>query len=332
VASCEGYDDMIFMYYGKDEPGTDLFPKVNNIINSLKKYNPDKPVLVNLLPTYATEKQLWVGNKTTVKAGAVGYREYLQAYFDQIDTIDHLRYDNYGPSTSKEGIQNTSITDYLENLAIAREFALRYHVPLWNTTLASQLRQEYTLFPAQPTLYYYAYTSLMFGCKGLAWFSYSMRNTLTPGLVAYPESCFDFTSGEVTQTWHYIKEVNRQVNILGDRMIKMRSTGMYFRNLQAGGAYVQSDELNQTAQGQYIQNVTADGVPVGVGEFVDFDGTKWAMVTNLSLHSVAGVSLTLAAGYDILEIYSTAQQALKPYPADEVLDIAPGMGYLFRIS
>lgn len=328
VDVCKPYEDIVAFYYIVDEPSTDKFPKIKEVKDALSALNPQMPSFVNFYPQFALAKtQLKVEPLDTASNT---YRSYLNAYRDTVGFDGFIRYDNFNVLFSNEDYKEGKMRDYLENLMVVREYGQKYKLPMWNTGAACQIRQATALSPAMPSLNLQAYTTLAAGYKGMGWYIFApgkaaQKEDGTYG-IPYPNSPYDPQVNELTQTWYMVKDINRQLKVLGNRMLRMTSDKVFYKNL---GAWA-SAELPESSGGDVVKEAVAN-TPLMVGEFTDTDGSRWVMVVNLSFFDTATVKLTLQEGFSGVEVFSQATGKLKKTDVTKAFYLAPGMGRLVKV-
>ena len=195
-----GKSDAIVGYHICDEPSAMAFPKLAVAVAAVRKYAPGKMATINLYPNYAT---LWTLDQVKSQLGTRTYKEYLE----QAATIikpDMISYDNYMVQFSMDQSDAKRTAQYYTNIMAVREVSLKYGIPWWNVVSGNQIR-HYTTIPTLSNLLLQAYTSLAAGAGGIRWFTYWQG-----GYNYAPIN----KQERRTQTWHYLREVNRQLSIL----------------------------------------------------------------------------------------------------------------------
>lgn len=260
-----GNSKAIVGYHICDEPSSVAFPKLAVAVAAVRKYAPGKMATINLYPNYAT---LWTLDKVKSQLGTKTYKEYLE----QAATIikpDMLSYDNYMVQFSMDQTEKARMAQYYTNIMEVREASLKYNIPWWNVVSGNQIR-FYTTIPTMSNLLLQAYTSMAAGAGGVRWFTYWQA-----GYNYAPINKED----KKTQTWHYLREVNRQMSVLGPIVKTLKSTGVYFTDPTI-------DPSLPLLPGEHVQSIKCDE-PLMIGEFVSAKGNKYMMVVNLSLERSA---------------------------------------------
>ncbi len=217
VERTAGYESVIG-YYLCDEPGATVFPQLAKAVEYVKKYAPGKLAYINLFPDYAT---LGAPNLSQLETNS--YEEYLKRFVTEVKP-QFISYDNYmveaSVDMSKDSVAKSK--SYYKNLLTIRQTAIEHGLPFWNIVASNQINPSYSI-PSPSNLHFQAYTTLAAGGRGVSWFTYY----LSP-------KWFDYApinrEEQKTQTWYFLEEVNRQLNILGPIMNRMTSTDVYFKS------------------------------------------------------------------------------------------------------
>ena len=284
-----GNSKSIVGYHICDEPSALHFPKLAVAVNAVKKYAPGKLATINLYPNYAT---LWTMDQVKSQMGTRTYKEYLEKAAEIIKP-NILSYDNYMIEFSMDQKDAKKRAKYYRNLLDFREFAHKYNIPWVNAITCNQVRL-YTTIPTLSNMLLQAYTSLAAGVDGIRWYTYWQKD--------YHYTPID-TYDRKTQTWHYLREVNRLLSILGPIIKTLKSTGVYFTDDFAG------DDLPQLP-GEHVKKIKCNE-PLMVGEFLSKKGNRYIMIVNLSLERSARFIIDTAVKDERLFIVNTGEQ--KPY-------------------
>jgi len=293
--------------YAIDEPVEGSFKNIGRIVSTIKRLAPDIIAYMNLFGNEVVEKQPQL-------VGTASYTEYLERTFREINP-SILSWDNYTIQYSMDQRDPIKAAYYYDNLLMGREFALKKGIPFWNTIIANQIR-PFTTIPSLANLSLQAFTSLAAGVSGLAWFTF-----LPSTHKDYFHTPVDF-DGNRSLTWYYLREVNRQVKVLGPVLSKTKSTGVYFSGTHPA-------KLCTGLPGRIVKTAKSDA-PLMIGEFEGKDA-DYMMVVNISLERSTKFELSLHSDAKI-EIVSAIDG--KTYPMVKVRDewLNTGQGVLFKIS
>jgi len=241
----------VFGYYLWDEPSASLFSQLGRWMAAFRKLGPTTPAYINLFPNYASAAQL----------GTATYEEHLERYLTTVKpTI--LCYDHYAlmeDGTLRDG--------YFQNLEAARSASLKHSVPFWNVVLGNA--HFHYAEPSPAGLRFQAYTTLAYGARGIAYFTY-----FAPPIGNYRLASVD-QFGHRTPTWDMLRNVNLQIHTIGPAYLKLRSVNVFHHpNVPQG--------CQGTTSARLVEAVT--GGDLLVGEFEGRDGSPWALVVNKDMH------------------------------------------------
>ncbi len=293
--------------YAIDEPIEKSFKNIGRIVSTIKRLAPDIIAYMNLFGNEVVETQPQL-------VGTASYPEYLERTFREINP-SILSWDNYTIQYSMDQQDPIKAAYYYDNLLMGREFALKKEVPFWNTIIANQIR-PFTTIPSIANLSIQAFTSLAAGASGLSWFTF-----LPSTHRDYFHTPVDF-DGNKSLTWYYLREVNRQVKVLGPVLLKTKSTGVYFSGTHPA-------KLCTGLPGRIVKSAESDA-PLMIGEFKGKDA-DYVMVVNISLEKSTKFELNLNNKANI-EIISAVDG--NSYPMVKVRDewLTAGQGVLLKIS
>lgn len=275
-----GNSDAILGYFIMDEPSVLDFPYLRKAVDAVRKYAPDKLAYINLFPDYAT---LWSMDNLNSQLGTKTYTEYLERYVNEVNP-QFISYDNYMIQYSKDLQEEKRGLSYFTNLLEIRRVALKYKLPYWNIVSSIQLNDS--SIPSFSNMLFHAYTSLAAGYNGISWFQYN-GGDYNPVNESY----------EKTPVWHSLKEVNRQIQALGPIINQLTSTGIYFTS-----SFLGLDSMYVSLPGKHIESIKC-AEPLMVGEFLDSDGNRYAMVVNLSMERSAKFTLSTKSGEEGIYTY-----------------------------
>jgi hypothetical protein len=301
-----GDSEAIIGYFICDEPGASMFPRLAKAVECVRKYAPGKLAYINLFPDYAT-----IGARNKSQLETETYQEHLDRYASEVKPA-MISYDNYMVQYSMDLEDESHFKSYYQNLLSIRNTALKNGLPFWNIVSSNQIR-PFTTIPSPANLLFQAYTSLAAGARGVTWYTYYSR-----GYGYAPiDSC-----GKKTQTWYYLKEVNRQLAVLGPIMNQMSNTGVYFTSPAP------LPDLPEMP-GKLVREIDSES-PVMLGEFRSNDGGDYAMVVNLSLEKSSRFKIELREKNTAISIISSADGEPIPYDADQGHWLVAGQGVLLK--
>lgn len=299
--------DAVIGYYIADEPGASEFSALAKAVAAVKKYAPGKIAYINLFPNYAN-----AGDKNTqLQAGS--YEKYLERYV-HIVKPQVICYDNYIILFS-DNLKNLKKTkQYYRNLIDVRRVAIENNIVFWNTVPSCQIR-PYSSKPSAANIRFHAYTTLAAGGRGICWYPYYSGS--------YEHTPIDASKNK-TKTWYYLQKVNEQISMLGRKMNHLNSTGLFFSDASL------IKDLPKLP-GRLVKQVGSEA-PVMVGEFEHYDGTKYAMIVNLSLEKTTNITLEPNSNFSKIQLIEPDEGTLKAIEMKHDIFLLPGQGRLFKLS
>lgn len=271
-------------YYIVDEPQAPTFPALARLIKYVKAKDPERLTFINLYPTYASQEQLGVDLKEASR-GPIGipdnfagvgtnaetirlYNEYLRQYIEIIKP-ELISYDHYHfLANDVDGQQ------YFLNLALIREAAVKHNLPFLNVVQSCKIPGWRT--PNAGELRWLAFTTLAYGGRGICWFIYWGSS----GDQAVIRDGVRSTNAD------HIAAINKDTRIIGNEMLKMKSTAVYHTGVLAiGTEAVPADSPVQMSKGDYI-----------IGLFKQNGIQNVFMLMNRDYKSVSMAKLTLNYG------------------------------------
>jgi len=307
----------ILGYFIIDEPGTPKFPKLAKAVAAVKKYAPGKLAYINLFPGYAT-----IGAPDKSQLGANSFTEYLERFVSDVKP-QMLSYDNYKIFTSDNLQSRDQGASYFNDLIEVRRVSQEHGLPFWNTVCCNQIR-PYTTVPSPANFMLQAYTTLAAGGRGLAWYRYFQG-----GYHYAPVS----KDGRRTDTWFYLRDVNRQVKVLGPLMNRLKSTGVFFTDpAPADGLPKLPGKLVTSIDSRSsIKGFSGDKPAIMVGEFEGKDG-DYVMLVNIDLEKSANITLRTAKTYASKQVISAVDGHMTPIDEENGHWLIPGAGVLIALK
>jgi hypothetical protein len=287
----------VYGYYLRDEPGAGAFDGLARWTAAFRRIAPETPSYINLFPNYANEAQL--GVKT--------YEEYLERFLTAVKP-PVLCYDHY--ALMDDGSLRGG---YFQNLEAVRAASLKHNLPFWNVVLSNA--HFHYAEPSPGGLRFQAYTTLAYGGKGIAYFTY-----FAPAVGNYRLAPVD-QFGNRTPTWDMLRNVNLQIHRLCPAYLKLKSVNVVHHPDVPSGC-------KGIASAKHVAEVS--GGSLLVGEFEDADGAPWVMVVNKDLHRSTpfGIRFKATGQIRMISAYSGAEEAW----AGENGWLAAGQGMLLRLA
>ncbi|NLG48597.1 MAG: hypothetical protein GX552_00635 [Chloroflexi bacterium] len=303
----------LYGYYVTDEPHYRHFEALGQIVRAFQAHDPDHVPFINLFPNYASPDQL----------GTLDYDTHVRRYLEIVKP-PLLSYDHY--ALMEDGDRPV----YFANLETIRREALRAGVPFWNVILATPHFSYRD--PSPEDLRWQVYTTLVYGGKGLAYFTY-----WTLDVENYRNGIIGLY-GQRTQKYYTVQQLNWELHRLGPHLMRLTSTGVYhWPNAPLGARVLPGDGL--------VARIVGDGEYV-VGEFVDPEGLPWVMVVNRNRQRSAWTTLYLRTTHTEIQEVSRSSGGLRPIARDQAVEaagayadgiivqfwMAPGDGRLMRLG
>ena len=213
-------------------------------------FAPDKWPYINLFPDYADNSQL----------GTTSYEDYLERFITSV-TPKIISYDNY--SLMDDGSLRAN---YWTNLEAVRDACKRHKIVFWNIVLAVahfNYRER-----SAADLRFEAYTTLAYGGRGLAWFTY-----FAPAVGNYRGAAID-QFGNETPTWHNLQNINLQIQKLGPTLLKLETDDVY--HIGDVPAHCKGSPTNSLVS-------SVSGGSFLVGDFTHEDGSRYVLIVNKDL-------------------------------------------------
>jgi len=284
-------------YQLRDEPSATFFPGLATVSDVVKELHPGAWPYINLFPNYASPEQL----------GTPDYETYLRE-FVKVCRPPVLSYDHYALMEGgglREG--------YFTNLDAMRRVSLENHVPFWNIVLA--VAHFNYREPTAADLRFQVYTTLAYGAKGIAYFTY-----FAPKVGNYRAAPVD-QFGNETETWGRLQNVNEQLARLGPTLLKLTSNAVYhFGDVPAGCAGPGETSLVKTIAGSML-----------VGDFTHEDGSRYVLIVNKDLSSSIPCAPQFRDPPSRLERVSPYTGTLVPSEGEQIW-LAPGQGALLKVT
>ena len=204
----------LYDYFVCDEPTAADFPALGRLVAYLREHDPAHLAYINLLPTYANNKQLGTKGDTVT-----AYREHLRQFIDKVKPA-LLSYDHYQFAVKGDN------DGYFLNLALMREIGQQRGLPFLNIVQAASWDPSIRV-PNSDEVRYLAYTTLAYGAQGISYYVYCCPGH--KGMIASAD-------GTPTPLYHTLKSVNREFAAIAGELQPLRSLGVYHAGMTPQGA------------------------------------------------------------------------------------------------
>lgn len=291
-----GNHPAVFGYYLRDEPTAAWFSGLERVASPIRELAPDKWPYINLFPDYADNSQL----------GTTSYADYLERFISTCHP-KIISYDNY--SLMDDGSLRGN---YWSNLEAIHDACKKHGVEFWNIVLA--VAHFNYREPTAADLRFEAYTTLAYGGRGLAYFTY-----FAPPVGNYRGAAID-QFGNETATWHNLQNINLQIQKLGPTLLQLQSDDVYHFG-----------DVPAHCKGP-ATNSLLGAVPGGnflVGDFTHRDASRYVMIVNKDVTKSHPCSPQFRKPPRRLQHVSPYSGSLTPFEGEYVW-LAPGQGVLLK--
>jgi len=203
------------------------------------------------------------------------------------DCYTQMWYDGTHPTFGETGLDK-----YFDNLRIFRAASVKTGCPFWNTPLTVG-HMQYRC-PNYYDLMWQFNTTVCYGANGIQYFFYYARDSHAN----YRFSPID-ELWEKTQTWHDLRKIHKLFNQrYGDLFNHLVSTKvMFIPKTYGNGRIYRPDGIIANIEVDKWENGNRNH-PFMIGEFVDRQGRRYAMIVNNSTTKNVKVDITFA-GRDV---------------------------------
>ncbi len=256
-------------YFLTDEPGANAFGELAEVVTELHRLDPNRMVFINLLPNYATTDL----TANPSQLNSLTYAQYLSRFMEVVKP-DVLSWDHYALLTDGDR------PGFFSNLAAGQRAsnATQPATPFWQIVLSVQHGPYRAL--TENELRFEAMQSLVYGAKGLAYFTYWEPND---------------------PSFHWSHTIRNRDGSPGPLYAPVRKVNAEVRALAAWLYDAQVDETFQSgtippdgtaATDESLVKVTGAG-NLTVGTFRGTKGYFYVMVTNRDYRAATKGQLTL---------------------------------------
>ncbi len=292
-----GKHPAVYGFYLIDEPGAALFPGLGKVASLIRELAPGKWAYMNLFPNYASPAQL----------GTENYKAHLDKFVETCHPTT-LSYDHY--ALMDDGSLRNG---YWQNLEQMRATGLKNTIPFWNIVLA--VAHFNYREPTAADLRFQVYTTLAYGGRGIAYFTY-----IAPAIGNYRMAAID-QFGNPTSTWDYMRNVNLQVGKLAPTLLKLKSDDVYHFGKVPEECHGPGDKsLVESTDGEFM-----------AGDFTHADGSRYVMVVNKDVGFSHHCNLKFRSAPKHIQHVSPYSGQLTDFSGEQ-LWLAPGQGVLLKLD
>ena len=306
-----------YAYHLVDEPPATAFPALGKLVAHLRERDPEHLAYINLLPTYASNKQLG-----TKGAKVDAYTDHLRQYVEVVRP-SLLSYDHY--QFAIEG----DAEDYFLNLALVRAKAVASGLPFLNIVQAASWGPTENASPERPRvptpdeMRFLVYSTLAYGAQGISYYVY-----------CFPEhrGGIALADGTPTPLYHALKTLNREFVAIARELQPLKSHGVFHTGMLPPGVVALPKESAFTFDPPIPAMDYRPGERVE-GVVLSLSGTgaaaTHALVVNLDYKLDRTVTLTGPAPLEVFDT-TTGQWSPASGPRAE-LSLPRGSGKLVRV-
>lgn len=288
----------VYGYYLIDEPNAALFPGLAKVASLVRELAPEKWAYINLFPNYASAAQL----------GSANYAAHLGEFVATVKPAQ-LSYDHY--ALMDDGSLRHG---YWQNLEAMRAAALKHGLPFWNIVLA--VAHFNYREPTAADLRFQVYTTLAYGGRGLAYFTY-----FAPRVGNYRAAPVD-QFGNLTPTWANLQNVNLQVGQLAPTLLRLRSDDVY----HLGDV---PEECHGPGDSSLVKAISAPGIMAG--DFTHEDGSRYVLLVNKDPAKSRHCAPQFRAPPKQVRLVSPYTGGLVEFSGEQMW-LAAGQGALLRVE
>lgn len=271
----------LYVYEHYDEAPAEMFAELARVKDFVCGLDPAHPCWHNLLPMYASNRQLGVGGKAgePQRLGfgydkAAAYAEHVRLFCD-IYQPSFITYDHYQMRTEGD------TRNYFLNLGIVRQNAAARGVPFWNGLQACSWVPGSLASPRSPRIptvdemRYLAHTTAAYGASGLYWYVYCRADH--DGTIAAAD-------GTVGEKYEGVKKINREFIAFSRILSRLSFKGAFLHGVHAPGTTPYCDRALLKLSPQTPQSEVEDGSrhvdTTLVTRFEDENGRVYLMAVN----------------------------------------------------
>ncbi|RYD69488.1 MAG: hypothetical protein EOP84_28375, partial [Verrucomicrobiaceae bacterium] len=158
----------MYAYHLVDEPSAAAFPAIGRLVAHLRERDPAHMGYINLLPIYASNKQLGTEGTGNVTPYTEHLRRFVEIVKPALLSYDHYQFRHGGADPN-----------YFLNLSLVRTKALESGLPFMNIVQASAWGATSLASPVSPRvptpdeMRYLVNTTLAYGAQGIAYYVYA---------------------------------------------------------------------------------------------------------------------------------------------------------------
>lgn len=257
------------------------------------------------------------------------YEEHVKLWMDMAD-IEFVSYDHYVFLSATKGVD--SVWNYFKNMSIIREEAAAHQIPFWTYVEAGGQWNEsgdkdttYPLFPSEEQFMWKVNTSLMYGAKGIQYFTFMQPQhfdkTADPSVHDYEKNSMVGKAGNLNRWYFYAQKANKQISAVDKVLMNATNMGVWPIGINAVKNTLDLPEVVNSFR--ELKSVDCNDVFVGC---FDYKGKTALYVVSNSLTEKQNIVLHFdnKYGYQVIQRGVEIEVAAKDLP----LTVEKGEGIL----
>ncbi|MDE5896699.1 MAG: hypothetical protein K2H43_02655, partial [Clostridia bacterium] len=302
-----------------DEPATTLYEAIRAGQDWFRENYPEYEYYVNLLPNYATPKQLF----DTDADKNWNYEIHVSKFAEEVKPA-MLSYDHYCLVETFDGGKEI-LDDFYYNLYVFAEQGKKHGLPVY-IYLQTMAYDDRVPLESYADFAWQTYTSLAFGVQGIQCFCYwTMLSTGSRIRQAIVDR-----DGSKTQNWDYVSTVLSEIKSFEDVYFAFEWDGFKLYEKEEGGNVMfdfirnnQLSELKGVKDAETNEDIIA-------GQFLDAEGYPAYMIANASSpfeQKTATVTLTFDSSVTKATVYRRGEKRTVDVKNNRLtLELASGEG------
>lgn len=195
-------------YYLKDEPDDDYFPTISAQKNRILALDPNACWFVN-------HKASWdPGIRNSFETHLKNYISTCDPKFLSVDT-----YPLIGNDMKSARLNPTFYSTY----EVISKVAKAHKIPFYAVILATTLRKDHPA-PDLINMRFAVFNALAYGAQAIIWWSYNPLPNKNSNFKNFPVD----SVGNLTQTWQYMKTINKEIQRYKDVFLGCNVTRTFF--------------------------------------------------------------------------------------------------------
>lgn len=242
-----------------DEPSALDFPYYGKVFKKFDELFPNQFAYLNLYPNYASVSQN-TDKQTVNQLGTPTYAQHIAAYCEHVPT-DYICYDFY--------LYSIDVPRAYKNLLTVSDACRATNRSMWIVLQVNSNKPEEWISTNE--LRFQAYTAMAFGTEVITWACY------TAGW--WHNQVLD-EKGQKTQQYDKLREVNKEIHLLGKTYMKYQRTSTAFVGFYGTPWLKDIDQPTVPFFSNYaVSNLcTTDGSPLVIGDMTSRKGRNGSAV------------------------------------------------------